>query len=123
MRYRVAHDSDYIGVIIHPSWDDFEVFLKDMGECPEGMSLDRIENSAGYAPGNCRWTTMKVQQNNRTNNVVLEFQGKKQTLALWAEELKLNVKTVYSRYARNKDPSYVLSTAVRPWSRWHKKGI
>jgi len=46
-------------------WRRFENFLADMGERPPRKSLDRIKNSQGYRPGNCRWATAKQQAANR----------------------------------------------------------
>lgn len=66
MRARVVDDPLYIGRIhIHPRWDDFKNFLSDMGEKPEGMTLDRIDGSKDYEPGNCRWATTTQQSLNR----------------------------------------------------------
>lgn len=61
----------YTGVTICQEWVAFAAFLSDMGECPDGHTLDRLDNSRGYSKGNCRWATPKQQANNRTNNLVV----------------------------------------------------
>ena len=53
------------GIKICPRWNKFENFLADMGECPMGMSLDRINNGGNYEPKNCKWSTRVEQNNNR----------------------------------------------------------
>lgn len=54
------------GIKVCDRWSTFENFLADMGERPEGTSIDRIDNNLGYEPGNCRWATLEVQVLNST---------------------------------------------------------
>lgn len=53
------------GIKVCEEWHEVENFVKDMGERPENMTLDRLDNNKNYEPSNCRWATAEQQQENR----------------------------------------------------------
>jgi len=104
------------GVEIDSRWDDFDNFLKDMGERPDNHVLDRIDAEQGYGPGNCRWIT---QAHNIRRKRCVKMSNGKRRLAKWyygfagmshswiAQELGVSRKTI----------SFLLN-----WQTWSEEG-
>jgi hypothetical protein len=88
------------GITVCERWRSFETFHADMGECPDGYTLERKDNNSGYSQENCRWATMKEQNNNRRSNTFVEFNGERHTLAEWADITGIRRPTIYSRWQR-----------------------
>lgn len=89
------------GIAVCKSWLKFENFYRDMGDCPKGLTLERIDNNIGYIKHNCKWATRKEQQNNRRCSTLISFNGKTLTLTQWAEELGIHRQTLYDRINRS----------------------
>lgn len=58
------------GIKVCDEWRVFENFLRDMGDCPDGLSLDRIDVNGNYEPSNCRWATRSEQSQNTRRSVL-----------------------------------------------------
>jgi len=87
-----------LGVGVCSRWDDFTLFLEDLGEKPGSQyTLGRKNNDLGYEPGNCAWETRIEQNNNTSRNHFLEFAGKRQTVAQWARELGVVARLLHKR--------------------------
>lgn len=53
------------GITVAPEWKNFEQFFADMGEKPQGLTLERLDNEKGYSKGNCKWATWQEQAENK----------------------------------------------------------
>lgn len=101
------------GVTVCERWKSFQNFLDDMGERPEGMSLDRKDSLLGYSPENCKWSTDLEQQNNKSSNILIEAFGKTQTIAQWSRETGIHKATIGRRFFAGKSPEFAVSGASR----------
>ena len=91
------------GIKVCESWMRFENFLADMGERPEGTTLDRRDNDKGYEPDNCRWATFEEQSNNRGDyNLKVERGGENITVAQLAEIDGVSLSEAYRRANKEK---------------------
>ena len=89
------------GITVCDRWrDSFENFLADMGECPEGKSIDRRDNDGPYDPNNCYWASAVEQANNKRRTVFVEFRGERIAVALLAARFGIPSPALYERIVR-----------------------
>lgn len=117
-----------IGITVCPEWKDFINFYKDMGDRPEGLSLDRKDNTKGYYKENCRWATQQEQSFNSSLNV-RNKSGKRgvryiEERGLWEARLKFNgvdyieLRETFEDACKERDlMDKIFNTGVKPYGR------
>lgn len=75
------------GIKVCERWLDFANFYKDMGERPDGMTLERIDTDGDYSPENCKWATYSEQMKNTKRTKFVEYNGLKLCLLDWSLKL------------------------------------
>jgi hypothetical protein len=96
------------GITVCERWESFANFLEDVGEIPDHMTLDRIDNSKGYDPSNVRLATAKDQARNRTSNSLITIGGVTKPHWQWCEEHGISWTTLHTRI-------YALGWAEQDW--------
>lgn len=102
------------GITVCDEWKVFEVFLQwalDNGY-QDDLTIDRIDNDGSYSPNNCRWVTRQRQSNNMSSNHYITYNGKSQTIADWARELKIKSDTLSKRIRIGWTEEKALTTPV-----------
>lgn len=101
------------GVRVAKEWQGpggFDRFLSHIGPMPTPkLTLDRIDSTRGYEPGNVRWATVEEQNRNKKTNVFLTYSGNTLCLADWAKKLGLNRANLSYRLKRGWSVERVLS--------------
>ena len=99
------------GITVCDRWADFKNFVQDMGTRPTKYhQIDRIDNSKGYGPDNCRWATCKANNRNRRDNVVIEIEGVSKTVPEWAELYGIRPGLIHLRLRRGWPPNRAIES-------------
>ena len=101
------------GIQICERWNSFENFLADMGIRPQGKSLDRIDNSKGYTPENCKWSTASEQQLNKRVSPTILYCGQQVKISMLAASKGLPTKILKWRLDHHWNLTTALETPVR----------
>jgi len=110
------------GIKVCEKWKKFEGFLQDMGEKPNGMTLDRVDNNGDYCKENCRWITNKEQQRNTRRSILVTINNIAKPLPEWCEIYQKPYKTVWARvYKYNWTPEEALGITIRKKKTWKNR--
>lgn len=101
------------GIKCCDEWMTFDGFYADMGTRPENTTIDRIDNKKGYSKENCRWADWIMQNNNKTNNRYLKYNGEEKTVAEWGRYAGLKAKTFKSRIFSGWSAKRAIETPVQ----------
>ncbi len=101
-----------IGIGVCDEWVTFEAFLRDMGECPDGLSIERIDTLSGYSKENCKWATCREQAVNRKRTIMINHEGVEMCLLDWTTILGLKYHTVKTRIQDGMPPSVALHCRI-----------
>lgn len=88
------------GISVCDEWlSSFDNFLNWslLNGYDDSLTIDRISNESGYSPSNCRWATRKQQSNNKSDNHIIEFNGKVKTLSELADEFNIPYNVLKNR--------------------------
>jgi hypothetical protein len=100
------------GIKVCDRWaDSFELFLEDMGECPKGYTIERINVDGNYEPSNCKWIQRSEQGKNTSRNRILTYKGESKILSEWVKELGVNRKFFDYRLSLGQSAEEVIEQA------------
>ncbi len=88
------------GIKVCQEWDNFKRFLSDMGECPDGHTLDRLNVNDDYCLQNCRWATRSQQSRNKRTNTIITHLGESRPVVEWLEYFGITWGTYHKRRKR-----------------------
>lgn len=104
------------GITLCKRWESsFAAFLSDMGPKPfPGATVERIDNSKGYSPANCRWATHTEQMHNQSKTLFVIYEGERLCLAEAARRAGVAYTTAHSRMSRGMEIAPGLNRADKP---------
>lgn len=106
--HRYAHNKKH-NITIDPRWDDFSVFLKEMGERPSDKFLYRHDTMEDWNKNNCSWMTTLEGAQFKQGLLLYEIEGKKYSLRQAAKKYNIPHSTLTSRI---KNSNYTIRQAV-----------
>lgn len=102
------------GITVCDKWQNFEGFYEDMGESyKEGLTIERIKLHVGYCKENCTWITKDEQALNKSNVIMVTYNGETLPLITVCRQLNLKPRSIYYRLRRGWSVEKALNTPVK----------
>jgi len=127
------HDQDYSrygmkGICVCDRWrfgedgvSGYTLFMEDIGQyARRELSLDRVDNSRGYEPGNVRWATATQQANNRSSTRMLTIEGMTRPLSEWSKMYNIGPKTILYRLRCGLTHAEAITNPLQGGKKWSK---
>ena len=110
------------GIKVCEDWNIYIIFRKWAIEngYSDDLTIDRIQNEKGYSPDNCRWATIREQQNNKRSNHFVSVDGIVHTISEWAEITGISKTTIRGRLASGWTAEDTLTIPVRNRTRGYR---
>ena len=103
------------GISICDEWNDYSVFRNWalLNGYKNDLTIDRIDFRGNYDPSNCRWVTYEDQNNNKSSNRMLTYNGESHTMAQWGRLVGISSSTIHARLKRGWSVERALSTPIK----------
>ena len=104
------------GITVCKEWNDEYLSFRNWAinnGYEKGLTIDRIDVNGNYEPSNCRWSTIKQQENNRRNNRYIEIDGVVHTMTQWAEMYGIPWATFQRRLDAGMSPKLALTKPIQ----------
>lgn len=121
MHQRVKSDPHYVGITVCHRWFVFENFYEDMGDRPDDQTIERVDNTLGYYPGNCVWATRAVQAQNTVNTKNITINGETHSINEWCRIKGIGYHVVKQRRARGMSVEDAITTPINTTKQGRKQ--
>ena len=101
------------GITVCKRWLDYSLFIWDLGKCPDGWQIERVDNNGNYDPQNCRWATIAEQKRNTRQTRFLELNGERLCMRDWSNRMGFSKTTIHYRLLRGWSVEKAITTPLR----------
>lgn len=121
MHQRVLNNDNYKDISICERWNSFEKFFEDMGDRPNGLTIERVDNTIGYYPSNCIWASYHTQAQNTRTTVHVTIGSETHSINEWCRIKGIGYHVIKQRRARGMTVEDAITTPLNTSKQGRKK--